>query len=289
MNALKTTVGICRLCELTRALVESHIIPRGCYSRLSVDGRSLVNIVRRNAFMSQKQLKVRLLCKACEDKFSKCGERIFFRKCLQRDGSFPLMDEIFAHRSDFVGVRDEVVYCAAANTSIDWEPLAYFAVSLFWRTWAAKHKVQDRISIDLPIHLEASLMSFLLNPGNVIEHAALTINVNERLPELAEDLRYAYSMPQEQGRLPIDDQYLRAYGAECLGFVFTLTTGPEPALTYARSNCILSNPEHPIFISKDMREAMVMRQIAFARASTPNNGLQSFAEKMHPSSRISTV
>jgi hypothetical protein len=158
--------------------------------------------------------------------------------------------------------------------------LAYFAASLFWRTWAAKDKLPgSRISIDLPQHLEAGLRTFLLSRSSIIEHAALTINVNERLPEPAADMRFVYSMPQEQGRLPIDDEHLLVYGAECLGFVFTLSTGPETALGYARTNCIVANPEHPIFIAKDMRDAMVVRQRAFARASIPNKGLRSFIDR----------
>jgi hypothetical protein len=157
-----------------------------------------VNIVKRDAFLSQKQLKVRLLCKECEDGFNKFGGRYVFVNCLQRDGRFPLFSQVEAARPNFVRMRENVWYFKSSDSGIPYEHLAFFGASLVWRTWAAKGRLTgSRISLDLPADLEEGLRNFLLGKTLVIANSALAIHINERLPEPMMDLRYAFSLPQE--------------------------------------------------------------------------------------------
>jgi hypothetical protein len=91
MASKNLVVDQCPLCRRRDILKLSHIIPRGVYRRVSMNGLS-VNIVGGNATLTQSQLRTALLCEDCEQKLNKNGERYFLLNCLQSDASFPLLD-----------------------------------------------------------------------------------------------------------------------------------------------------------------------------------------------------
>lgn len=276
MKKITSTVGTCALCQQTRQLEISHIIPKGCYSRLRNGASFTVNVVKRNAFGSQKQMQVRLLCRDCESLFDKNGERYFFQNCLQNDGSFSTFQRGVNHVAEVVPIGDQSSgYWPAAAIETSHEKVAYFAASLFWRTWAAKDKIpQDRISLDLSPELVEGLRDFLLGKTETVAHGALTVHLVGRLPAEMMDLRYTFSLPQEITRHAMGEG-VRFYNSECLGFVFILLSAPEPMLTYARTNCILSNESHPIFVGPSIQQGSIARQQEWVRKSTPNEKLQS--------------
>jgi 5-methylcytosine-specific restriction endonuclease McrA len=80
MRRIRKTLAACALCSKTRELQDSHVIPRGCYNRLRGHQKSTVNIVNGNAFLSQKQLRAKLLCRDCEGKFNSKGEKLSYRR-----------------------------------------------------------------------------------------------------------------------------------------------------------------------------------------------------------------
>jgi len=274
---IKSNVGKCALCDQIRRLEKSHIIPQGCYSRLRDGAPFTVNVVGKSAFPSQKQLHARLLCKACEELFDKHGEKFFFRNCLQNDGSFPVFTRGIEHISELVTIGDQKAgYWPSASLGVPPEKLAYFAASLFWRTWAAKERLpRDRISIDLQPEVIEGLRDFLLSRSATIANAALVANLVGRTPQQSIDLRYVFSLPQEITRHDMGTD-IRFYNTECLGFVFFLISAPEPMLTYARTNCILHNESHPIFVGEGIQQGSIKRQYAWVGGSTPTESLKTW-------------
>jgi hypothetical protein len=53
-------VGVCALCDKTRPLGNSHVIPQGAYARLHGGTRLTVYIAKANAFLTEKQARCRL-------------------------------------------------------------------------------------------------------------------------------------------------------------------------------------------------------------------------------------
>ncbi len=277
MMRIKSNVGECALCGQIRQLEKSHIIPRGCYSRLRDGAPFTVNVIGKKAFPTQKQMHARLLCKACEELFDRNGEKFFFLNCLQKDGSFPAFERGMEHVSDLVAITEQKAgYWPSASLEVPHEKLSYFAASLFWRTWAAKERLpHDRISIDLRPEVVEGLREFLLGRSPAIANSALVANVVGRLPQPMMDLRYVFSLPQEIKRhdMGVD---VRFYNTECLGFVFFLISAPEPMLTYARTNCILHNASHPVFVGEGIQQGSIRRQYAWVGGSTPTDSLRSW-------------
>ena len=86
---------------------------------------------------------------------------------------------------------------------------------------------------------------------------------------------HTFSLPQE---IPAHQmgEGVRFYNSECLGFLFILLYSPEPMLSYARTNCILSNQDHPIFVGQAIQQGSITRQQEWVRKSLPNEKLKSF-------------
>jgi hypothetical protein len=181
------------------------------------------------------------------------------------------------HLSELVVIGDQKTgYWPSASLGIPPENLAYFAASLFWRTWASKEKLpHSRISLDLQTEVVEGLHKFLLGRSSVIENSALVANLVGRLPRPQPDLRYVFSLPQEITRHDMGAD-IRFYNTECLGFVFFLLSAPDPMLTYARTNCILHNASHPVFVGEGIQQGSIRRQYAWVSGSTPTDSLRSW-------------
>jgi hypothetical protein len=235
-----------------------------------------VNIVNGNAFLSQKQLRAKLLCRDCEGKFNSKGEKYFLENCLQTDGSFPIDAKIQANPTASVSVGQGSMYWRSISLDVEYDRLAYFATSLFWRTWAAKEKLpKGEITIDFPPELDAGLKDYLQGRTPVISGAALAINVVKRLPSDILDLRYKFTSPLEITENSFDFP-MRFYLIECLGFVFWLFSAAEPALAYLRSHCILHHEDRPIFVSDIVRDVSLRSQVAWVRSSNPSQNLRAY-------------
>ena len=85
-------IGQCRLCLRSNVqLRDSHFLTAGIYRILRDENDANRNpwlLTGKTAVQTSRQLKARLLCGDCEQRFSKNGENWVLRHCLQRDGSF---------------------------------------------------------------------------------------------------------------------------------------------------------------------------------------------------------
>lgn len=275
---IKQTVGECPLCKNVSSLADSHIIPQGCYRRIAFGEKSLVNIVKDTAILSQRQLKTKLLCHACEDRFNKFGERYFLLHCLQPDGSFPAFTRasLGSHALKLIG--GDSGYWKADDVAIDYRKIAYFAASLFWRTFVAKSKVDRSISLELDPSASEALRALLNRENDEIPGIMIKVDLIERIAGRSLDHRYCFGLPQEIPQHNFGPG-LRFYTSEALGFAFTMTTTTDPELVSAmHTNCLIHNPDHPIFISQGMQQATFARQAAFVQKSTPTEHLRAYNE-----------
>jgi hypothetical protein len=276
MRKIRKVIETCALCLQPRLLKDSHVIPKGVYRRTRGAQSPGVSIANGKAFLSEKQLQTKLLCAGCEDRLNKLGERYFLQNCLQTDGSFPIYEKIQANPASFVPVNQGTRYWRAREIDADYEKLAYFAASLFWRFAVAKPMLAPGvITVDFPRELESGLRDYLNGNHSAISNTAVTIHAIRRLPPHIIDLRHTFISPRELPTTEFNFSF-RFYEIECLGFLFFLLFTEEPSIDLLRSNCILHHEDHPIFLSDAVRDGTVSRLTNWAQSSQPIGRLRNF-------------
>jgi hypothetical protein len=144
-------VGTCKLCLQTRDLRESDLLPKALYRMSRWDGDPNPNplhLSARGSVRTSRQIKDYVLCRDCEQRFSRNGERYAMSQ-VNRNGSFPLLKTLqaspFAKRSGGFAFYD-----LAMTPSIDRRRLGSFALSFFWRaTVHLWHKPEQKLPHDL--------------------------------------------------------------------------------------------------------------------------------------------
>lgn len=173
----------CRLCKTESNLIDSHLIPKSAYkaSKSFVLGsrRELVTVKTSSgsAAYSDVQVTLKLLCKSCEDLFSKNGEKVLGRNWATVS-SFPLLEALKISKPLAIGPEFSVY----DTTAIDPDTLSslfYFAISIFWRAsvwdWG---KEQDRYVGSLGVKYEKKFRDFLLG-REALENVYMIISVND--------------------------------------------------------------------------------------------------------------
>jgi len=133
--ARKSVRGVCKLCRKRRILCKSHYLGRALYALSRVNGENPVVMTPQLVTLSPRQMWAHLLCRECEERFCKCGEKPVMQLLNGKD-QFPLLNRMqlaLAVKKD----GDAVTFSGTAM-GIDTTPLAYFALSLVWR--GAVHK-----------------------------------------------------------------------------------------------------------------------------------------------------
>jgi hypothetical protein len=134
----------CALCKDNYALRDSHFIPKALYRLCRSPDPSKgvssdpINLSPKGAVQSSYQLKSKLLCENCEDKFSKEGERIVIRDCFRGTNEFLLRDELRVANPDFVSDSSHWFSGAKLGSIINVQSYKYFAASMFWRGSAGR-------------------------------------------------------------------------------------------------------------------------------------------------------
>lgn len=129
----------CALCLQERELKNSHIMPQGMYKAAGRAGEPFesdlihADLMRGTAVRTSKQLKQKLLCESCEDKFSRLGEDYFARTCFQGVGSFDLRGELHGLISDEIVSGRKMWLESSAESVLNTSAIKYFVVSILWR------------------------------------------------------------------------------------------------------------------------------------------------------------
>lgn len=122
-------LGICKLCFGEKELVKSHLLPKGLYS----DDNPVI-ISRKVVLKTDAQVKCLLLCKDCEQLFSKNGESWVLPRLSDDIGNFPLLNRLRVAMPFEASPRFEAHSCDAVG--IESDKLTYFALSVLWRASA---------------------------------------------------------------------------------------------------------------------------------------------------------
>ncbi|MNJ30759.1 hypothetical protein D3C77_253680 [compost metagenome] len=129
---------ICALCKKEKEkLIESHLVPAAAYQHvrgmgeLDNDSPIRINLGKRSAFQTDKQIKQPLLCGDCEDLFSKNGEKKMGGLWATKAG-FPLLD-LLAPAVLPSGEYGFKVYDSRLLDKRVVDAVFYFVVSIFWR------------------------------------------------------------------------------------------------------------------------------------------------------------
>jgi hypothetical protein len=126
--------GICALCSSHTELLKSHLVPQWVYSRIleveSSGEKNPVHVSDGRACYSSWQTVRHLLCKECEYRFS-IREEYVARITRLKDG----VPSINAMATLLPSQRNKPVLAVLSST-VEIEQLAYFAISIIWRSHA---------------------------------------------------------------------------------------------------------------------------------------------------------
>ena len=144
MNKHKPHIDLCRLCQQIKPLQRSHLIGRALYKilhELDDEGDDPIVMTREIVTHTSRQVRDYLLCHNCEDRLNKNGEA-YVGTLVCRKNDFPLLNRLnlaFPHR-----VEKTHVEFSGARVGIDTDKLAYFALSVLWRSGAHKWSTLGR-------------------------------------------------------------------------------------------------------------------------------------------------
>ncbi len=175
--------GICKLCQKTKPLENSHLIPRAMYQRIrdenvraSWSNPDPIHVGKTVTAHTSRQVTDYVLCTACEDLFNKKGETWMIQQ-VWRSTAFPLLDRLNLAHPQFE-FQDALGYSGTA-VGIDTDKLGYFALSVFWRAGVHIWSVgfgQKSTKLDLGI-AEKDIRLFLLSQGPIPQTIALIATV----------------------------------------------------------------------------------------------------------------
>lgn len=148
---------ICELCKNSvPKLIESHLIPRAAYSKVSPNNGDIIRMSGMDAAYNKKQFQAHLLCKDCEEKFSEFGEK-HMGKIWNNEIDFPLLSKLRLCPKIF----PECVDGAHLPQSI-YDALIYFICSILWRSNCWPNNDTGDYRGALGKKYEAEFRSFLL-------------------------------------------------------------------------------------------------------------------------------
>src|SRR5690242_10097212 len=129
-------VGECKLCQLSKNLQESQLMPRSLYKKIRSKGRGnndpTVVTPWRKPKTTSHQYQDYLLCWDCEQKFNLNGEDYVMRLAQTR-GKLPLLEMLEQIPNPTATINHLKAYTGAQVPDLDCDKLAYFALSVFWR------------------------------------------------------------------------------------------------------------------------------------------------------------
>lgn len=267
--------GVCKLCLQTRALQDSHYLPKGAYKRNRApglkDSRPVV-LSSDELVQSSIQLSDYLLCSDCEQKFNRNGESWVLANIPRDYGEkFPIVDALNAEAPilDDGGTK---LYAGANVKLLDMEKIVYFAMSIFWR--GAVHVWESSVHGQAPdVHLcgyEEPIRQFLLGASPLSEDVSLTVYVCPKGSVLN-----AMLVPWD-AHLPECSRYL--FYVSGLGFVLHFASNLAPQF---KATCAYHSPDKIIVLSGDFENVIrevLSEEVKSRDSSKVQNMLQEIAK-----------
>ena len=250
----------CKLClQDVPKLENSHFLPAAIYKILRDERKKNPNpwsLTRKSAVQTSRQITARLLCRECEQRFSKNGEAWVLRNCLRKDGSFPLGSILDSRLPDvsFNGTPTRVYY-ASNIPEINISALAYFAASIFWR--GSIHTWNNDGSIPVSLGpFQEEFRQYLMGLQGFPEHGSLWVVVREG--KEIERLTYA-PIGERKGNVHV-------YKFPMPGLAFLLTVGKNIP-TKRRAKCFVHGLRSPIVVTTRIDEFLMDEAVKLRRGS----------------------
>jgi hypothetical protein len=173
----------CKLClQNVASLEDSHFLSAGIYRVLRDEREKNPNpwlLTKTTAVQTSRQMTAPLLCRACEQHFSKYGENWVLGHCLRKDRSFPLASILASKTPDVSSDKTTTrIYYASTIPEINISALAYFAASIVWR--GSIHPWNDDGSI--PVRLgpfQEQFRQYLMGLESFPKDCSLSVVVRE--------------------------------------------------------------------------------------------------------------
>jgi len=181
MNARNANIqtGKCKLCLKEKDLQDSHYLSAGLYRIARKRGGPEVR-TPKIILGSDRQIHEYLLCRDCEQLFSRKGEDYVLRLVKQSDVNFPLLTMLNRHIPIAEGPNNGSVF-SGSEVGIDSGKLGYYALSMFWRgsVHAWKTLNQQTTSVHLASKDQEAVRKFLIGetgwpPGIIVQVTACT-------------------------------------------------------------------------------------------------------------------
>ncbi|WP_420230841.1 hypothetical protein ACN079_15595 [Pseudomonas sp. ABY48] len=246
---------ICGLCKEEKGkLIDSHFMPAAAYPHVRGTEETgngppvLINLRKRSAIQTDRQVRRPLLCASCEDLFSKNGERIIGQLWATASG-FPLLDLLNSEAAISKGERFDMYDSRLLDADVVGS-IFYFAVSIFWRAqvwdWGYEGDAYKRA---LGSHYESQFRNFLLGKG-ALDNVLLFVNVNSDV-----DTSAVMTFPIS-GRIGAD----RLHTFSLLGLKFTMYVGRSISAV-TRKPFEFHNTQI-MFVSSDLKKSAAFQKLA---------------------------
>jgi len=236
-----TNIGSCRLCLATDLLQKSHLLPRAFYRDLRTPGLAdpnPISVLPGKTDISQAQVTAPLLCRRCEQRFSREGEHYVLLNTFRGPGKFRFF-EALRKATPLPRCRSGTLYSGSAVLGAEVERLVYFGASVFWRA-----SVGSFTNMGAPGPLislgryEEDFRRFLLGIGEFPQNSAIWVAVSNT-PSPAPVMNFPISQR-------VSSYYQHIF--EIPGMSFLLFVGKQLP-TNIRESCAARSPERIIYFT----------------------------------------
>jgi hypothetical protein len=238
-------MATCALCQQTRDLQNSHLVPKGLYRlALARDGHSNPNpviLTARRQMQTSYQAVRPLLCGECEQRFDHQGENWVLRHCYRGYGVFRLREllrgSVPLHSDD-----NFTIYNASSVPGISIEKLVYFCISVFWRAsvcdWESSGEKYR--AIDLGPKYQEQIRQYLLGASELPQSASILL--------VASGLKTPAIVFTFPDTTRVESQH--RHSLHIPGLMFQLSLGGQIERETIEALCIMRSSFHPIFDCK---------------------------------------
>jgi hypothetical protein len=230
----------------TKELQKSHLIPAAALRMLRASDGLPPGPVAMTANVTMtgvRDLKAPLLCRDCEQRFNRNGEHWVLKKMCKGD-AFPLLERLRV-AVPISQDQSRIVFSGPA-VGIPMQKLAYFAVSMLWRSVAYPWKGHDGSLYPTPDigALQESCRKYLIGQGRF--PADLYIHV-----VVCSDVISQHSAhPLAEMEVPFT-----AYSFLICGIFFALLLGKDVP-QHERNTCCITSPAQAVCVENRSGQAM---------------------------------
>ena len=183
--------GICKLCLEEKDLRRSHLLGKALYDLSREDGDDPVVMTPGYSTPSQRQVWAHLLCDDCEQRFSTYGEEPVM-KLVQREKDFRLLDLMNVAMSWRNNLN--VTTYSGLDMGINTEELAYYALSVVWRSGVQKWTTSNREATGISLGAHGEPIRQYLHgeagfPAGVVVMVTVWTDPGSRLHTIAPSLK----------------------------------------------------------------------------------------------------